>query len=180
MREAVRARAPGLPDEEIVTIARVAGGRLDRAERLLDPAAQDRREQLLGVARAVYLDPEFDSAVAAETILAGIAQRGDEARARAEETVAVLELTGREADQRLRRAQRGAERDELLAVLEELEWWYRDLIVAAVEAEDAVVHVDRLPELREDASRERISAAEEACAAVRSALAGLPVKKEVG
>jgi len=43
------------------------------------------------------------------------------------------------------------------------------LIVAAVEAEDAVVHVDRLPELREDASRERISAAEEACAAVRAA-----------
>ena len=169
VRDAVRARAPGLPDEEVLTIARVAGGRLDRAERLLDPAAQQRREQLLGVARAVYLDPEFDTADASETILAGIGERGDEARARAEETVAVLELTGREADQRLRRAQRGAERDELLAVLEELEWWYRDLIVAAVGADEAVVHVDRLPELREDASRDRVSAAEEACAAVRAA-----------
>jgi len=169
VRDAVRARAPGLPDEEVLTIARVAGGRLDRAERLLDPAAQQRREQLLGVARAVYLDPEFDTVDASETILAGIGERGDEARARAEETVAVLELTGREADQRLRRAQRGAERDELLAVLEELEWWYRDLIVAAVGADEAVVHVDRLPELREDASRDRVSAAEEACAAVRAA-----------
>jgi DNA polymerase-3 subunit delta' len=169
VRDAVRARAPELPDDEVTTVARVAGGRLDRAERLLDPAAQQRREQLLGVARAAYLDPEFDTGSGAETILAGIAERGEEAKERAEESVAVLELTGREAEQRLRRAQRGAERDELLAVLEELEWWYRDLVVAAVGAEDAVVHVDRLPELREDATRERIQAAEEACEAVRAA-----------
>jgi DNA polymerase-3 subunit delta' len=169
VRNAVRARAPDLPGDEVITIARVAGGRLDRVERLLDPAAQQRREQLLGVARAVYLDPELDSAAAAETILAGIAERGAEARARAEETVAVLELTGREAEQRLRRAQRGAERDELLAVLEELEWWYRDLVAAAVGADGAVVHVDRLAELRADASRDRLPAAEEACEAVRAA-----------
>ena len=169
VRDAVRSRAPGLPDDEVTTVARVAGGRLDRAERLLDPAAQQRREQLLGVARSVYLDPEFDSSEGAETILAGIEERGDEARAKAEEAVAVLELTGREAEQRLRRAERGAERDELLAVLEELEWWYRDLIVAAVGADEAVVHVDRLPELREDASRDRIGAAEDACEAVRTA-----------
>jgi DNA polymerase-3 subunit delta' len=169
VREAVRARAPELPDDEVTTVARVAGGRLDRAERLLDPAAQKRREQLLGVARAVYLDPEFDTADGAEIILAGIGERGAEAKERAEESVAVLELTGREAEQRLRRAQRGAERDELLAVLEELEWWYRDLIVAAVGAEDAVVHVDRLAELVEDATRERMAAAELACEAVRAA-----------
>ena len=31
------------------------------------------------------------------------------------------------------------------------------------------MHVDRLTELREDASRDRIAAAEEACAAVRAA-----------
>ena len=63
----------------------------------------------------------------------------------------------------MRRAQRGAERDELLAVLEELEWWYRDLVVLAVGAEAAVVHVDRLDELRADATRERLQAAEAAC-----------------
>jgi hypothetical protein len=117
----------------------------------------------------VYLDPEFDTGAGAEAILAGIDERGEEAKAHAEGAVAVLELTGREAEQRLRRAQRGAERDELLAVLEELEWWYRDLIAAAVGAERAVVHVDRLPELREDATRDRLSAAEEACEVVRAA-----------
>ena len=167
VRDAVRARAPELSEEEATTVARVAGGRLDRAERLLDPAAQHRREQLLGVARAVYLDPEFDTSSGAETILAGIDERGAEARDRAEEAVAVLELTGREAEQRLRRAQRGAERDELLAVLEELEWWYRDLVVVAVGAEGAVVHVDRLAELAADGTRDRLPAAERACEIVR-------------
>jgi len=81
----------------------------------------------------------------------------------------VLEVTGREAEQMLRRAQRGAERDELLAVLEELEWWYRDLVVYAAGAETAVVHVDRLEELRGDATRERLHAAERACEHVRAA-----------
>ena len=169
VRDAVRARAPDLPDEEVTTLARVAGGRLDRAERLLDAAAQQRREGLLGVARSVYLDPEFDAGEGAATILAGIEERGEEARVKAEEAVAVLELTGREAEQRLRRAQRGAERDEYLAVLEELEWWFRDLVVAAVGADGAVVHVDRLPELRSDTSKERVPAAELACELVRQA-----------
>ena len=169
VREAIRERAPDLPDEEVTTLSRVAGGRLDRAARLLDPAAAKRREALLGVARAVYLDPEFDAADGAETLLAGIAERGTEAKEKAEESVTVLELTGREAEQRVRRAQRGAERDELLAVLEELEWWYRDLVVLAAGAETAVVHVDRLDELRADATRERLLGAEAACEAVRAA-----------
>src|SRR5579871_1957803 len=137
VREAIAARAPELPADEVTTLARVAGGRLDRAERLLDAAATRRRGALLDVARAVYRDPSFEPADATETILAGISERGAEAKEKAEERVAVLEPTAREAEQMLRRAQRGAERDELLAVLEELEWWYRDLIVAAVGAEDA-------------------------------------------
>jgi DNA polymerase III subunit delta' len=169
VRDAVRARAPELADDEVTTVARVAAGRLDRAERLLDPAAQRRRDALLGVARAVYVDPDFDAAAGAEAIVAGIAERGEEAKARAEDSVAVLELPTREAEQRVRRAQRGAERDELLAALEELEWWYRDLIAAGVGAEDAVVHVDRLAELRGDATRERLPGAEAACEAVRAA-----------
>src|SRR5207245_2801098 len=56
VRAAVRARAPELDDDEVTTVARVAGGRLDRAERLLDPAAPGRRAQLPGVARAVHVD----------------------------------------------------------------------------------------------------------------------------
>ena len=169
VRAAIRARAPELPDAEVTTLSRVAGGRLDRVARLLDPAAARRREVLLGVARAVYLDPAFDAGEGAQALLEGIAERGAEAKEKAEESVAVLELTGREAEQRLRRAQRGAERDELLAVLEELEWWYRDLVVLAAGAEGAVVHVDRLDELRADATRERLLGAERACELVRAA-----------
>ncbi|HEY4412988.1 MAG TPA: hypothetical protein VGN06_08320, partial [Gaiellaceae bacterium] len=61
VRAEIRARAPELSEEEATTIARVAAGRLDRAARLLDPAAQKRREALIAVARAVYLDPAFDA-----------------------------------------------------------------------------------------------------------------------
>ena len=168
VRAAVRERAPDLTEEQVTTLARVAGGRLDRAARLLDPSAVRRREGLLAVARAVYLDPEFEPADGAETLLAGISERGAEAKEAAEAQIAGLDLTGREADQRLRRAQRGAERDELLAVLEELEWWYRDLVVLAVGAETAVVHVDRLAELHADAMRERLHAAERACELIRA------------
>jgi DNA polymerase-3 subunit delta' len=169
VRDEIRRRAPELPDDQVTTLARVSAGRLDRAARLLDPAAARRREALLAVARAVYLDADFDAAAGTQTLLAGITERGEEERDRAEESAAVLELTGREADQRLRRAQRGAERDELLAVLEELEWWYRDLVVAAAGAERAVVHVDRLDDLRVDATRERLPDAERACEVVRTA-----------
>ncbi len=165
----VRTRAPELSDEEATTIARVAAGRLDRAARLLDPAAARRREALIGVARAVYLDPAFDAGDGAQTLLEGIGERGSEAKQKAEELVEVLELGGREAEQRTRRAERGAERDELLAALEELEWWYRDLVVLAAGAEGTVVHVDRLDELRADATRERLQGAERACSVVRSA-----------
>jgi DNA polymerase III subunit delta' len=67
----------------------------------------------------------------------------------------------------VRCAQRGAEREELLAALEELAAWYRDLIAVAVGAEQTAVHSDRLAELTEDASRERIVGAERAAEAVR-------------
>jgi DNA polymerase-3 subunit delta' len=169
VRDEIKARATELPDDEVTTLARVAAGRLDRAGRLLDPAAASRREALISVARAVYLEPAFDAGEGAQTLLEGITERGAEAKERAEETVAVLELAGREAEQRVRRAQRGAERDELLAALEELEWWYRDLVVLAAGAEAAVVHVDRLEELRADATRERLQGAERACELIRAA-----------
>jgi DNA polymerase-3 subunit delta' len=167
VRDEVVRRAPGLEPEQIVSLARVAGGRLDRVERLLDPAAAKRRETLLEVARAVYLDPAFDPAGAAQAILEGIGERGDEARSKAEEQLERLELTQREADQRLRRAERGAEREELLAALEELEAWYRDLVVVAAGAERAVLHYDRLDVLATEGTRERMLGAENACELVR-------------
>jgi DNA polymerase-3 subunit delta' len=169
VRQAIHEHAPELGEEELTALARVAGGRLGRALQLLDPAAFARRETLIGVARAVYTDPAFDPADATDALLAGIGERGAEAKAEAEVQVESLELTGREAEQRVRRAQRGAEREELLALLEELESWYRDLVVVAAGAEAAAVHVDRLEELRQDATLERMHAAEEACELVRAA-----------
>src|SRR2546430_2466456 len=77
-------RAPGLDADEIAAIARLAGGRLDRAERLLDPDARRRRETLLSVARNVYAD-EFDAGEAARALLEGIRERGAAAKTEAEE-----------------------------------------------------------------------------------------------
>jgi DNA polymerase-3 subunit delta' len=169
VRAAIVDLAPELSEAEVTTLARVAGGRLDRAERLVDPAAVRRREALLDVARAIYLETAFDAADGAARLVEAISERGTEAKEAEEERVSSLELPTREGEQRIRRAQRGAERDELLAVLEELESWFRDLVVLAAGAERAVVHVDRLADLRADASRERLQAAEVACELVRAA-----------
>jgi DNA polymerase III subunit delta' len=167
VREEVAARAPGLSEEEQRALARVAGGRLDRVERMLDPQAAKRREALLEVARAVYADPEFEPAEAAGVLMRIAADRAGEAKERALEENEQLDLPGREAEQRLRRAARGAEREELLLCLEELAAWYRDLMVVGLGAEAAAVHVDRLDQLRGDAPRERVAGAEAAAEVVR-------------
>ena len=169
LREAISKHAVGLTAGEVATLARTAGGRLGRALQLLDPAATRRRAELIRVARAVYTEPSFDSAAATDALVAGIDERGAEAKAVAEVRLGTMEMTGREAEQYARRAQRGAEREELLAMLEELEWWYRDLVVVAAGAEDVAVHVDRIAELREDATHERLLGAEQACELVRAA-----------
>jgi DNA polymerase-3 subunit delta' len=148
-------------------LARLAAGRLDRAARLLDPESARRREALLEVARSVYSDPEFEPGDAAQRILDGARERAAEAKSAAEAALETLDLPTREAEQRVRRAARGAEREELLASLEELASWYRDLVVAAVGAERAVVHADRLPVLAEDATTGRLAGAERACELVR-------------
>jgi DNA polymerase III subunit delta' len=162
-------RAPGLSETEARALARVSGGRLDRAERLLDPEARGRRDELLRVARSPYADPELDPADAAATLLDASRVVAAAARERAEVGLAGVELTARESEQRLRRVQRGAEREELLATLEELASWYRDLVVVAAGAEQAAVHADRLDVLREDATGERTPDAETAAELARDA-----------
>jgi len=169
VREEIETRAPTLTPEQVTGLARVASGRLDRVVRLLDPAAAKRREALLELARDVYRDASFTPAAAAGRLLEAAAERGAVARDQAEEELQALDLPAREADLRLRRAQRGAEREELLASLEELAAWYRDLVVVAAGAERAVLHYDRLSELAEDASVERMVGAERACELVRDA-----------
>ena len=167
IRELVDARAPHLGEDERVAVARVAGGRLDRLERLLDPQSAERREALIEQARAAYRSRDFDPAEAASAVLANAAARGTEARELEEARMAGLELPAREADQRAKRAGRGAEREELLAELDELAGWYRDLVAVAVGAEEAAFHRDKLAELREDGTRERLLGAERAAESVR-------------
>ena len=167
IRELVDARAPQLDAESRAALARVAAGRLDRMERLLDPASAARRDALIDQARAVYRDPLFDAATAATALLENAQASASEARELEEARIADLDLTARDAEQRVKRAARGAEREELLAQLEELGAWYRDLVAVAVGAERAAIHLDKLAFLREDATRERLAGAERAAEAVR-------------
>jgi DNA polymerase-3 subunit delta' len=167
VREAVERRAPELDEASRVALARVAAGRLDRLERLLDPKSSARRETLLHQARAVYREPRFEPSDAAAALLASARERGAAEKELEEVKVKGLDLPARESEQRVKRAQRGAEREELLAQLEELGAWYRDLVVVAVGAEQAVIHVDRLDDLRADAHRERLLGAERSAEAVR-------------
>jgi DNA polymerase-3 subunit delta' len=152
VREWIAERAPELSEEELRALSRAAAGRLDRARRLLDPAAAERRETLIAAARSVYADSDFEPDIAAGAILAAADARGQEAKEREQEVIEGIDLPARDAEQRVRRAQRGAERDELLAGLEGLEAWYRDLMVVAAGAETAAVNADRLDDLREDAA----------------------------
>ncbi len=100
-------------------------------------------------------------------LLAATTVSGAAAKESESELVEGLTLPAKEAEQRVRRAQRGAEREELLASLEELAAWYRDLVVVAVGAESAVVNADRVELLRADATADRAHPAEQAAELVR-------------
>jgi DNA polymerase-3 subunit delta' len=156
----------GAEGERLEALARVAGGRLDRADRLLDAEAGKRRGILLELARSVYLDSAFDPSAASRCVTDLAQERAAAARAKAEAETSGEE-TPREQEQRLRRAARGAERDEVLDALDVLSSWYRDLFVIAAGAEGAVVNSDRLGELSEDGTSDRSRAAERAAEAVR-------------
>ena len=167
VRDWLAARAPELGEEEATAIARVAGGRLDRAARLIDPEVRERREAIIAAARGPYLDPAFQPADASRALLDAVSLRGAAAKDREEEVVAGLDLSPRDAEQRVKRVQRGAEREEMLAQLEEVAAWYRDLVVVASGAESAAVHADRLDDLRADVALELGRAPERAAALVR-------------
>jgi DNA polymerase III subunit delta' len=167
IRAEIESRAPSLSAEEATAFARIASGRLDRVDRLLDPQAAARRAALLEVARAVYADPGFEPAAAAKVVLDGARERATSARKAAEQELETLDLPQREAEQRVRRAARGAEREEILLALDELAAWYRDLVVVGAGAPEVAIHVDRLEELRADGTGERMPGAEAAAERVR-------------
>ncbi|MGZ4289698.1 MAG: DNA polymerase III subunit [Gaiellaceae bacterium] len=167
IRDLVDARAPHLDDASRASLARAAGGRMDRLERLLDPASATRRDALIDQARAVYRDADFDAAIAASVLIANAQARAAAARDLEEARIQELELPAREAETRVKRAARGAEREELLAQIEELGAWYRDLVAVAVGAGSTAIHLDKLALLEEDATRERLLGAERAAEAAR-------------
>jgi DNA polymerase III subunit delta' len=156
----------GLAGEPLDALARVAAGRLDRAERLLDAEAGERRAGLIELARSVYRDPDFDPAQASRRVNDLAQERAAKARAEAERDTSGDE-TAREAEQRSRRAGRGAEREEIMDALDLLSGWYRDLMVVAAGADGAVLNSDRLAELAADGVPERGAAAERAAETVR-------------
>ncbi len=175
VREQVRAWVPHFPDQAQATIARVAAGRLDVARRLAtDEEAASGRTALLALARAVYCDPAFEPAQAAQRVLAlaaaRVRQAVEEERRRLGERKERegMEASSREEEQRLRRLAYGVEREAALDALGELAAWYRDLVCVAVGAEAAVAHLDHLSQLRADASPERLGAAERAAELVRA------------
>ena len=156
----------GVEGRELEALTRVAAGRLDRAKRLIDPEAGQRREELIQLARSVYLEPEFDPGAAERVIMNLARAQGERARVRVEES-AQPEQNDRQMDQRAARARRGAEREEILDVLDLLSAWYRDLLVASTGAAEAVHNSDYLETLRGDANDSRALAAEEAAEILR-------------
>lgn len=156
----------GAEGPKLEALARVAAGRLDRAERLLDPQAAGQRDALIELARSVYLDPEFDPARAEQVVSEFARKRAARARAAVDEE-GETEETAKQREQRAARAARGAEREEVLDALDLLAGWYRDLVVVAAGAEQAAFNSDRLEELAQDGVPERALAAERAAEVVR-------------
>ncbi|HEY7195959.1 MAG TPA: hypothetical protein VH306_02105 [Gaiellaceae bacterium] len=158
--------ARGLAGEPLEVAARVAAGRLDRAERLLDEDGAKERAAVLDLARTVYLDESFDPARAARRVEELAQRRGEKARA-AVEAAALEGENPREVEQRAKRAERGAELEEILEALDTLAGWYRDLVVVAAGAPSAVLNLDRLEELEREGDSSRSPAAERAAEIVR-------------
>ena len=135
VRDWLAEHAPELRTTTRAMLARVAAGRLDRARRLLDPRRSRAAQRARRGARSVVPRRRFDPiAAAASSSTRATRARGEAARASRTRS-STLELTGRDAEQRVRSARAGAEREELLASLEALAAWYRDLVVVAAGAE---------------------------------------------
>jgi DNA polymerase-3 subunit delta' len=146
IRAEIDRRVPGLAPEQATAFARVAAGRLDRVERLLDPRRRRRRRSCSHRARRVHR-PVFDPAAARRRCSRSppSARRGERPR---EEALAARDLPDREAEQHVSARERGAEREEILLALEELAAWYRDLSWSRRAPSARSIHYDRSPSCR--------------------------------
>ena len=145
IREEIDARAPGL-DRRRGRVARATRGGAPRPRRAA-ARSRERAPATRGAARGRALRLRGSGVRAGRCGAAHPRRRRASVAPRRSgkprKGSRLLDLPTREAEQRVRRAARGAEREELLASLEELASWYRDLVVVAVGAERAVVHADR-------------------------------------
>jgi DNA polymerase-3 subunit delta' len=164
LEQVIAAQRPELAPDEVALAARAAGGRIDRAERLLDPESAARRDALIEVARSPYTESRFDPSTATQAVLAAARSAGEAARAGVDTDA--LDMTPRELEQHVRRIARGAERDQIVESLDLLATWYRDLLAASLGAHAAVLSSDRATELAGDAERIPSQAAAQAAEAV--------------
>ena len=142
--------------------ARAALGDLDRAERLAsDPAAAERRRGYLALARASRLDPGFDGAAAAKTVVEAAAARSAQAQKTIEKEGAAL-LDGvddkrerkaieKRTEDRAKRTARRAQLEEVREAVDVVALWYRDLMAQGLGAPGAVINSDLAGELAGDA-----------------------------
>jgi DNA polymerase-3 subunit delta' len=150
-------RVPQAGDDERRAAARLAGGDLRRAERLLSESGRELRQRSEACVAAA-LAGELDAAPWAE-LLAAAHREGELAGSRARELVAeAAERQGapprraaREAEEAGRRASRRARTDALDLGLALICARLRDLAAVGEEAPDLVLGSDRLDELREAA-----------------------------
>ena len=78
VRDVARRARARAREVEATAIARVAGGRLDRARRLIDPAVRERRAAIIAAARGRTSIPEFEPADASRALLDAVGvQRRD-------------------------------------------------------------------------------------------------------
>lgn len=138
----------GLPREQAESVARAAGGRLDRADLLVsDPDYRARQEQWRSVPTRLDGTGALAAAVGAE-LLASVEEALEPLRAKHAEELAALaeqaEITGsrstgrRQADERHKREERRWRTDDLRFGLANLAEVYRDRLSATVAASKAV------------------------------------------
>ncbi len=173
MLATIRSRVVSVPFRRLATAqleaytgdavaARAALGDLERAERLAgDPAAAERRRGYLALARASRLDPDFDGAAAAKTIVDAAAERSAQAQKQVERQGAAL-LEGvddkrerkaleKRIEERAKRTARRAQLEEVREAVDVVALWYRDLMAQGLGAPQAVINSDLAGELAMDA-----------------------------
>ncbi len=168
----------GLGAEESRLLARVAGGNLTYARELaVSESARQRRDLLLDLAHHLPQSGLLDLETAIDDVMAAVEGRSTDREAELKAELAqAMEWAGdartrtwlqKRHDEKVKRQQRRLSTQTLQSVTRTYAGWYRDLAAVSAGAEDAVLNLDRLPQLRAGAQPERLLAYTRAVLAVR-------------